>query len=85
MKQKQEYLEFTWILIKDEATGYYSACFAEIPEAIAQGKTQKEAKKNLLQIIPFVLHDRKEDALRLYDKGNTIYKDTSVYIPVPAA
>jgi predicted RNase H-like HicB family nuclease len=59
MRHKADYIEFTWVLIKDDATGEYSAYFAEIPEAIAQGKTQKEAKKNLLQIIPFALQDRK--------------------------
>jgi len=59
MKHTPDCFEFTWVLVKDKATGYYSAYFAEIPEAIAQGKTQKEAKKSLLQIIPFALHDRR--------------------------
>lgn len=83
MKQKPGYLELTWILIRDKATGDYTACFAEIPEAIAQGRTQKEAKNNLLQIIPFALHDRKEDAMKLYE-GNADFKAKSVYIPIRA-
>jgi predicted RNase H-like HicB family nuclease len=54
------------VLVKDEATGYYTAYFAEIPEAVAQGKTQKEAKENLLQIVPFALRGRREDELSRY-------------------
>ena len=83
MKHKPDYFELTWILIKDKATSYYSAYFAEIPEAVAQGKTQKEAKEHMLQIIPFALQDRKEDTLRKY--GNTTdYKTQSIQIQIRA-
>lgn len=83
MEHKSGYFELTWVLVKDKATGYYSAYFAEIPEAIAQGKTQKEAKENLLQIIPFALHDRKEDELSKY-KDNAEYKTKSIQIQLRA-
>lgn len=62
--------ELTAVLVKDATTGDYSAFFAEIPGAIAQGADQKEAVNNLVDLIHLVLEDRKEDSLNEIQKNS---------------
>ena len=47
--------------------GGYVCWFEEIPEAISQGETRKEAKENLLDALKLVLeyrHEQSENELR---------------------
>lgn len=67
-------LVITALIKQDKETGFYVAYCAEFPEAMSQGKTEKEAIDLLMELIPHVLHDRKEDAVMALGK-NTEYKE----------
>ena len=52
--------EFTVRLEKDPDSGYYSVQCVELPEAISQGETKKEALENIKEAIALVIEDKKE-------------------------
>ena len=56
--------EFTVRLEKDPDSGYYSVQCVEIPEAISQGETEKEALENIKEAIALVIEDKKETVRR---------------------
>ena len=60
--------EFTVRLEKDPDSGYYSVQCVEIPEAISQGETEKEALENIKEAIALVIEDKKETVRRKGDK-----------------
>ena len=53
--------EFTVVLDKDEDGGYSAQC-VELPAAISQGNTKKQALKNAKEAIELVLEVLKEKA-----------------------
>ncbi len=53
---------FTVALEKDRDTGFYAAQCVEIPQAISQGKTEEEARKNVKEAIELVLEHLEERA-----------------------
>ena len=53
---------FTVRLKRDEESGYYAARCVELPEAISQGKTEKEALANLREAIELVIEEHESDA-----------------------
>ncbi len=57
MKTDATTRSFTVVLEKGE-DGYYVAKCVEIPEAISQGKTKEEARKNIREAIEAVLEWR---------------------------
>jgi predicted RNase H-like HicB family nuclease len=52
-------MQFTVILTPDEDGGYSVQC-VELPAAISQGETKKEALKNIKEAIQLVLEVRKQ-------------------------
>jgi len=79
MKQVQQVsFELTPISVKDRETQYVSMFFAQFPEAISQGKTEEEAFKNLVELLPFVLNDKKEEIIDKYNKQNIDYTSKSL-------
>lgn len=50
------------IVLEEGEDGYYVARCIEIPEAISQGKTKKQAKKNITEAIAAVLEWRQKKA-----------------------
>lgn len=50
------------IVLEEGDDGYYVARCVEIPEAISQGKTKEEAKKNIVEAIEAVLEWRQKKA-----------------------
>ena len=59
---------FTVRLRKDEESGYYAARCVELPEAISQGKTEKEAITNLREALELVLAEYESEAKKEGDK-----------------
>ncbi len=57
-------IELTTILVPDEKTGFFSAFFAQFPEAIAQGENEDDAQVNLLRIFSVMLRDKKEEVIK---------------------
>jgi len=53
--------KFTAVFERGES-GWWVASHLEVPEAITQGKTIEEARKNLKETIHLVLEVRREDA-----------------------
>lgn len=48
---------FTVRIKKDSDSGWYAARCVELPEAISQGKTEKEALKHIKEAIDLVLQE----------------------------
>lgn len=61
MATKKE-MSLTGIMIHDEVYDRYTAYFAEFPEAIAEGKDEKEAIENLMEAFKTILEFKKEEA-----------------------
>jgi predicted RNase H-like HicB family nuclease len=53
---------FTVRLLRDEDSGYYAVRCVELPEAISQGKTEKEALSNIKEAIELVLEEHESQA-----------------------
>ncbi len=53
---------FTVRLIKDADSEYYAVRCVELPEAISQGKTEKEALANVKEAIELVLEEYEAEA-----------------------
>jgi predicted RNase H-like HicB family nuclease len=53
---------FTVRLKKDSDSGWYAVRCVELPEAISQGKTEKEALANIKEAIELVLEVREKEA-----------------------
>jgi predicted RNase H-like HicB family nuclease len=53
---------FTIRLNKDPDSGWYAVQCVELPEAISQGKTEKEALANIKEAIELVLEEREAEA-----------------------
>jgi len=68
--------ELTLVHIYDKPADRYCLFFAEIPEAIAQGRSVKEAVELLVPLAKQALEDRKEDILNNY-LNNFDYKTSS--------
>ena len=49
-------------LLRDEDSGYYAVRCVELPEAISQGKTEKEALANIKEAIELVLEEYESQA-----------------------
>lgn len=62
----QEDYELTVVQVYDKPTDRYCVFFAEIPEAIAQGRTEDEALQLLVPIAKYALEERKEEGLKHY-------------------
>ncbi len=60
--------KFTIRLEKDPDSGWYSVQCIEIPEAISQGETKREALQNIKEAIGLVLEDRRETARKKGDR-----------------
>ncbi len=80
---KQQHLNFylTLVFTHDEKTGDFTACYAQFPEASAQGRTQEEAKKLLDEIFPYLMKDKKDEFVRYHDNcpGGITYSDRQMY------
>lgn len=53
---------FTVRLLRDEDSGRYAVRCVELPEAISQGRTQKEALANIKEAIELVLEEYESQA-----------------------
>ena len=53
---------FTVRLLRDEDSGYYAVRCVELPEAISQGKTEKEALANIKEAIELALEEYESQA-----------------------
>lgn len=53
---------FTVRLTKDADSGYYAVRCVELPEAISQGRTEKEALANIKEAIGLVLEEYEAEA-----------------------
>ncbi len=59
---------FTIRLRKDQESGYYAARCVELPEAISQGKTEKEALANVREAIELILEELREPLKDRYSR-----------------
>ena len=67
MKKRQpKEITLNLVLISEKESGYYSAFFAEIPEAIAYGKDQTDVIERLVNLAKYALEERKEESLKSY-------------------
>jgi predicted RNase H-like HicB family nuclease len=53
---------FTARLTRDPDSGYYAVRCVELPEAISQGKTEKEALANIKEAVELVLEEYEAEA-----------------------
>jgi len=58
-------------VFEEAKEGGYVCWFEEIPEAMSQGETRKEAKQNLLDALKLILEYRHESAERQLKKLRT--------------
>lgn len=56
----ENHLSLTAIFVEDPQGGF-TGYFAEIPEAIAEGETEKEVEANLLNSLKTILEIRREE------------------------
>lgn len=63
--------KFTVILRKEEGGGYSVQC-VELPGAISEGKTKKEALSNIREAIQGFLEAFPEEEARLRSKGEVV-------------
>jgi predicted RNase H-like HicB family nuclease len=63
---------FTIRLKKDPDSGWYAVQCVELPEAISQGKTEKEALANIKEAIELVLEEREAEAKKQGGRLTTI-------------
>ena len=66
-------LKLTGVLIGDEETGY-TAYFIQIPNVIAEGDTQEEAKQNLMDLLSFHFENTVEEKNTHLPKHQTFEK-----------
>ena len=50
----------TGVFMKNKESGGYSSFIAEIPEVVAQGKSEKEAEENLFEAFQLIMDYKKE-------------------------
>jgi predicted RNase H-like HicB family nuclease len=67
-------LSLTGILVEDENEKGFTAFLAEFPEAVAEGETEDEAKKNLFEALVSYLEHKKEESGNQIPKGNFNFK-----------
>lgn len=51
-------LQLNGIFIKDSETGGFTVFFAELPEIVAEGKTEKQALKNLISVMKAAMSEK---------------------------
>lgn len=56
-----EQLKLTGIVIPGQSGGF-TGYFAEFPEAIAEGNTEKEVQKNMIEALGIILEVRRAEA-----------------------
>ena len=56
-------IELTALLVQDKKTGYFSVFFAQFPEAIAFGRDENEAERNLYDLFSVMLRDREKEMM----------------------
>jgi len=67
MQQRHEFAFFlTTVFVKDKKTGNITAFFAQFPEASAEGRTKKEAKKLLEEIFPIMIEDKGKEFIEKF-------------------
>ena len=59
-------MDYTIIVEKDQATGFYSGQCQQLPEAITQGKTMDELLDNMREAIALVLEEQKQMVISNY-------------------
>lgn len=66
-------LQLTGVLIHDERTGTVAAYFAELPNIIAEGETEDEAKANLVDALGFMFEVERDEAMenKGFNRGTT--------------
>lgn len=62
------------ILIEEGDDGFWVATIPEIPGAFSQGKTQKEARKNVIEALEDLMVARRELALRTRQSNGIVEK-----------
>lgn len=70
-------MEIKVVLEKDE-DGYFIATVPSLPGCISQGKTEKQALKNIKEAIELHVHSLAEDGIPLKGKKNVKEKVVSV-------
>jgi predicted RNase H-like HicB family nuclease len=63
---------FTVRIRKDPDSNWYAVRCVELPEAISQGKTEKEALANIKEAIELVLEEREAEAKKQGGRLTTI-------------
>lgn len=81
MKQDLKFY-LTVVFTKDEKSGDVTACYAQFPEASAQGRTEQEAEDLLDEIFPYLLADKKEEFIKYHNTsfGQMTYLDREISI-----
>lgn len=79
--KSENFIPITFILEKDEESGYYCSQIKEYPNVISQGKTQKEAIKNAIDaFMEFVEMYKEKSITKLKPSKNRIIKETNLFI-----
>jgi predicted RNase H-like HicB family nuclease len=63
---QQVKLYLTLAFLKDAETGDFTAYYVQFPDASAQGRTKKEAKKLLNEIFPYLLKEKKDEFIKYH-------------------
>jgi predicted RNase H-like HicB family nuclease len=79
MRQWNDTMEFKIVIEKDE-DGWYVVTVPALPGCVSQGKTEKEAKKNITEAIELHLRALARDGIPLYNREGA--KETFVAVNI---
>lgn len=62
------------IMIQDEATGNFTAYFAQFPEVVADGTSEDETQRNLIQTLGYYFDFKSKEEPTTLPKNHVIHK-----------
>jgi len=75
--------DITYVLVEDEKVGGFTCYFAQLPNIVAEGDTEEEAKENLRALVKAVFNHQKSSVASNLVKGHHV-KTESVEVLIPA-
>lgn len=70
--QTKDVPSITGILIQDPDDNGYTAYFAEFPEVVAEGNSEDDAKKNLIEALKIMLEIRRSEMITEMNHGSKV-------------
>lgn len=74
--QMSHNIQLTGVLIEDEKKQGFTAFLAEMPDVIAEGRTQEEALQSLFETFNFVMQFKRDELAERMDFESRTYMNT---------